>query len=105
MPGRSDEARLTTVMAGRGDEALLRAHVPAIHVLCAGRSRHTRHARHKAGHDECECNLRSTKRVINVMAGLYVELCPLCHTRNPNVEIGEISSDQTMVLSAGVTLL
>jgi hypothetical protein len=40
-----------------------------------------------------------------VMAGFYAELCPLRHTRNANVEIGEISSDQTMVLSAGVALL
>ena len=38
------------VMPGRGDEALLRADVPAIHVLSCG-SKHV-DARHKAGHDE-----------------------------------------------------
>src|SRR4051795_8795071 len=36
-------------MAGRGDEALLRADVPAIHVLDAGSK--DVDARHKAGHD------------------------------------------------------
>jgi hypothetical protein len=39
-----------SVMAARGDEALLRADVPAIHVLSCG-SKHV-DARHKAGHDE-----------------------------------------------------
>ena len=39
-----------SVMAGRGDEALLRADVPAIHVLsCWSKDVD---ARHKAGHDE-----------------------------------------------------
>src|SRR4051794_13611766 len=42
--------RPPSVVAGRGDEALLRADVPAIHVLCCG-SKHV-DARHKAGHDE-----------------------------------------------------
>src|SRR3954470_5665527 len=37
------------VMAGRGDEALLRADVPAIHVLDAASK--DVDARHKAGHD------------------------------------------------------
>src|SRR3954452_14228131 len=39
-----------TVMAGRGAEALLRADVPAIHVLSCGSK--DVDARHKAGHDE-----------------------------------------------------
>jgi hypothetical protein len=56
MAGRGDEALLrtdvpATVRHGRaGDEALLRADVPAIHVLSC-RSKDV-DARHKAGHDE-----------------------------------------------------
>src|SRR4051794_11551950 len=56
MAGRGDEALLRTDVPaaarhGRaGDEALLRADVPAIHVLCCGSK--DVDARHKAGHDE-----------------------------------------------------
>jgi hypothetical protein len=39
-------------MAGRGDEALLRADVPAIHVLCCWSK--DVDARHKAGQDGVE---------------------------------------------------
>src|SRR5436190_3546532 len=38
-------------MPGQGDEALLRAHVPGIHVLCAGRAKENVDGRDKPGHD------------------------------------------------------
>src|SRR5215212_8300886 len=54
---KSAQAVFATVMAGRGDEALLRADVPAIHVLSRMSDRQDVDARVKPGHDECECNL------------------------------------------------
>jgi hypothetical protein len=54
-------------MAGPGDEALLRADVPAIHVLFRRRGTKDVDARHKAGHDDCD--LSADKHAIIAMAG------------------------------------
>src|SRR2546423_8147899 len=49
-------------MPGQGDEALLRADVPGIHVLCAAHAKENVDGRDKSGHDEEWLRLRLTTR-------------------------------------------